>query len=297
VQEGDVVLAVGPSTEVLEEVRKRLGESATGRMTDDRHDLDFLSVLVARPAVVGRTLGDLAPPDGGEYSVLRVRRGDTNLVGRPDLVLEYGDRLGLLANRAHFPELRRFFGDSIRGTAEFSYISVGIGMAAGFLIGAIPLPVPVVGTLALGVMGVLMVGLVLGRRRRIGHMSWTIPTSANLVLRNLGLTLFLTQVGMASGPRFAAAAAQSGLLFVGLGTMILTALVLPVFFFGLYVFKMPFDQVAGILAGVTGNPAILAYTNKLTPGDRAGVAFAMIFPGMTILQVFVVDVIAACFGR
>ena len=72
---------------------------------------------------------------------------------RPDLVLEFGDRVGLLANRGDFPAMRKFFGDSIKGTAEFSYISIGIGMALGFLLGAIQIPLPGIGKISLGAVG------------------------------------------------------------------------------------------------------------------------------------------------
>ena len=218
------------------------------------------------------------------------------MLARPDLVLEFGDRVGLLTNRANFPAVRKFFGDSIKGTAEFSYISIGLGMALGFLVGAIHVPVPGVGKLAIGLAGVLVVALVLGKLRRTGGMNWTIPLSANLVLRNLGLTLFLAQVGMASGPKFAATVAETGFLFLGYGAVILIALVLPILVLGLYVFRMPYDQVAGIVAGACGNPAILAYSNKLAPTDRPDIAFAMIFPGMTIVKILFVDIVPAFFS-
>ena len=235
-------------------------------------------------------------PKASEYLVMHVRRGDADLLGQPDLVLEFGDRVGLLTNRANFPAMRRFFGDSIKGTAEFSYISIGIGMALGFLVGAIHVPVPGVGKLTIGLAGVLVVALVLGKLRRTGGMNWTIPISANLVLRNLGLTLFLAQVGMSSGPKFAATVAETGFLFLAFGAVILFALVLPILVLGLYVFRMPFDQVAGIVAGACGNPAILAYSNKLTPTDRPDIAYAMIFPGMTIVKILFVDIVPAFFG-
>ena len=138
--ENDVLLVVAPTRAVLDEVRKRLGEAAPGRLTQDRRDLDYLRVFASRPAVVGRTLGDLALPGDKASVVIQVRRGDADLLPRPDLVLEFGDRVGLLANRADFPALRKFFGDSIKGTAEFSYISIGLGMALGFLLGAISDP-------------------------------------------------------------------------------------------------------------------------------------------------------------
>ena len=208
-----------------------------------------------------------------------MRRGDTDILPRPDLVLEFGDRVGLLAHRDDFPALRKFFGDSIKGTAEFSYISIGLGMALGFLVGAIQFPLPGIGKLAVGLSGVLIVALILGNLRRTGGMNWTIPLSANLVLRNLGLTLFLAQVGMSSGPKFAATVTETGLLMLGLGAIVLVALVLPILILGLFVYRMPYDEVAGIVAGACGNPAILAYANKLAPTDRPDIGYAMIFPG------------------
>ena len=114
----------------------------------------------------------------------------------------------------------------------------------------------------MGLAGVLIMALILGKLRGTGGMNWTIPPSANLLIRNLGLTLFLAQVGMASGPKFAATV--TGLVMLGLGAIVLVALVLPILTLGLLFFRMPFDEVAGIVAGACGNPAILAYANKLT---------------------------------
>ena len=295
VAENDIVLVVGPTKEVLEQARKSLGEAAPGTVVKDRSDLDYLRVFASKASVVGRAIGDLDLPGKKGVVIAQVRRGDTNILPRPDLVLEFGDRVGLLAHRDDFAALGKYFGDSIKGTAEFSYISIGLGMALGFLLGAIQLPLPMIGKLSIGLSGVLIVALVLGMRRRTGGMNWTIPLSANLVLRNLGLTLFLAQVGMSSGPKFAATVTQSGLLMLGLGALVLVALVLPIMVLGLWVYKMPFDEVAGIVAGACGNPAILAYANKLTPTERPDIGYAMIFPGMTIAKILFVDIVPAFF--
>jgi putative transport protein len=291
--ENDVLLTVGPSRAVLDHASKGLGEPAHGRLFKDRSDLDYLRVFASRPTVVGRALGDLDFPGEKGATVLHVRRGDTDLQSRPDLVLEFGDRIGVLANRGDFAVLRKFFGDSIKGTAEFSYISIGVGMALGFLLGSIPIPLPGVGKIALGLSGVLIVALILGKQRRTGGMNWTIPLSANLVLRNLGLTLFLAQVGMSSGPKFAATVTETGFLMLGLGAAVLVALVLPILILGLFVFRMTYDEVAGIVAGACGNPAILAYSNKLAPTDRPDVGYATIFPGMTIVKILFAVIAAA----
>jgi putative transport protein len=293
--ENDVVLVVAPERLALEETRKLLGDAAPGRLLKDRSDLDYLRVFASRATIVGRPLSDLKLPSENASIVAQIRRGDADMMPSADLVLEYGDRVGLIANRRDFAALRKYFGDSIKGTAEFSYISIGLGMALGFLLGAVQVPLPGVGKLALGLSGVLIFALILGKLRRTAGLCWTLPLSANLVIRNLGLTLFLAQVGMASGPKFAATVTDTGLMMLGLGAIVLLALVLPILILGLLVYRMPFDEVAGIVAGATGNPAILAFANKLAPTERPDIGYAMIFPGMTIAKILFVDIIPAMF--
>jgi putative transport protein len=293
--ENDVVLAVASTKEALAQAGTLLGEAAPGHFVKDRTDLDYLRVFASRPALFGKTVGELNLPGEKAAVVIQIRRGDADIEPRPDLVIESGDRVGVLAHRDDFAAMRKFFGDSIKTTAEFSYISIGIGMALGFLIGAIQLPLPGIGKISVGLSGVLIMALVLGRLRRTRGMSWTIPLSANLVIRNLGLTLFLAQVGMASGPKFAATVTETGFMMLGLGAIVLVALVLPILILGLFVFRLPYDEVAGIVAGACGNPAILAYSNKLTPTDRPDIGYAMIFPGMTIVKILFVDIVPAFF--
>jgi len=295
IAENDVVLAVAPTKEALARAGTLLGETASGRFVKDRKDLDYLRVFASRPALIGKTIGELSLPGEKASVVIQVRRGDADIQPRPDLVVESGDRIGVLAHRDDFPAMRKFFGDSIKTTAEFSYISIGVGMALGFLIGAIQIPLPGIGKISVGLSGVLIMALVLGRVRRTRGMSWTIPLSANLVIRNLGLTLFLAQVGMASGPKFAATVTETGFMMLGLGAVVLVALVVPILILGLFVFRLPYDEVAGIVAGACGNPAILAYSNKLTPTDRPDIGYAMIFPGMTIVKILFVDIVPAFF--
>ena len=294
VAENDVVLVVGPEQGGARRgcQAARRGGARPHRQGSQRSRLPARVRLPRRPWSAGRSA--ISSCRATRPSVIaQVRRGDADIPPRPDLVLEFGDRVGLLAHRADFPAMRKFFGDSIKGTAEFSYISIGLGMALGFLVGAIQFPLPGIGKLAVGLSGVLIVALILGNLRRTGGMNWTIPLSANLVLRNLGLTLFLAQVGMASGPKFAATVTETGLLMLGLGAIVLVALVLPILILGLFVYRMPYDEVAGIVAGACGNPAILAYANKLAPTDRPDIGYAMIFPGMTIVKILFVDIVPA----
>jgi putative transport protein len=293
IAENDVLLAVAPDKFALDRTCEILGPAAHGRLVKDRRHIDYVRVFASRPAVVGRAIGDLDLPGEKGSVVLHVRRGDTDLLALSDLVLEFGDRIGLLANRGDFPALRKYFGDSIKGTAEFSYISVGLGMALGLLVGIIQIPIPGIGKIAVGLAGVLIVALILGNLRRTVGLNWTIPPSANLVLRNLGLTIFLAQVGMASGPKFASTITQTGFQMLGLGALVVIALVLPIVILGLWVYRLPYDEVAGIISGACGNPAILAFSTRLAPTDKPDLGFATIFPGMTIAKILFANIAAA----
>jgi putative transport protein len=296
IAENDVVLAVAPSRQLLERAGEILGEPAPGQLIEDRADLDLLRMFVSRSGLEGKRLAELSLPGSRASLVVDVQRGDSHILARPDLMLEAGDRVSVLAQRDDFAALRQYFGDSIRGTAELSYISIGVGMALGLLLGALQIPMPGIGKLSLGLAGVLIVALVLGKLRRTGRRSWTLPLAANLVLRNLGLTIFLAQVGMASGPKFAATITQTGFAMLGLGALVLLALAVPILILGVFVFRMPFDEIAGIVAGACGNPAILAYSNAISHTERPDVGYAMIFPSMTIVKILFVDIVPAFFA-
>ena len=160
-----------------------------------------------------------------------------------------------------------------------------------------PIPIPGVGRLTLGFAGVLIVALTLGRLRRTAGLTWTIPLSANLVLRNLGLTLFLAQVGLASGERFVSTVRETGPTLLLLGALICLVLVVPAMVAGRMLFRLPADDVLGVVGGVTGNPAIMAYAGSAAGTERPDVVYATVFPSMTILKIVFVQVAAALLAR
>ncbi len=296
IEEEDVLGIVADDKNSLEQALKTLGEASSGRIAKDRKDVDYVRVFASKPTVVGSRLADLRVPEGADFSVLHVRRGDADLLPAPDLILEYGDRVGIILNRVNLPALRKYFGDSIKGTTEFSYVSIGIGMVLGVILGLISFPVPGLGSLKLGLAGgPLLVSLILGKLGRTGRMVWTMPVSANLTLRNFGLTIFLAQVGMTSGEKFVTTVQQTGFLFLGVGAAILLGIVLTTLVCG-YFMRIPFDDLLGITAGVTGNPAIAAFAAKQVPTDRPDIGYAIIFPGATIIKIIIVQLVIA-FGR
>lgn len=296
-QADDVLLATGTDSAALENAAVLIGELQPGRMTSHREDLDYARVFASSKSVVGLALGDIRFPEGTICSIAHVRRGDTDLLPNPELILEVGDRVGLLVNRAHTKDIRKFFGDSIKGTAELSFISIGIGAAVGLLLGLIKLPIPGVGQLSLGLAALLLLALYLGKVRRSGPFVWTMPLSANLVLRNFGLTIFLAQVGISSGPKFFATVGGAGITFLFYGVAILLVLVLITTALCLWVFRLPFDAAIGVICGATGNPGILAFANRIVPTDRPDLGYAMIFPSMTAAKIIFVQVAAALLSK
>ncbi len=293
-EQNDVVALAGESAKGLEKARLLIGESARGQITADREALDYFRLFVSRSAVVGASLAELAIPGVPEFSVIHVRRGDADLLPRAELVLEFGDRVGVITRREHYQTVRKHFGDSIKGTTEFSYVALGVGMALGVLLGILPIPIPGLGTLQLGVAGgPLVVGLILGRLGRTGDWVWTMPVSANIILRNLGLTLFLAQVGMTSGPKFLETVQQTGALFLGLGAAVVLAAVLFHLFVGNFVFKFRLDDLLGTTCGVAANPAHAVFASKLVTNDRTEIAYAITFPTGTIMKILLLQTMLA----
>jgi putative transport protein len=293
---GDGVLLYG-EPDALEKARLGLGRIDPGRLGRDRGALDLARVFVSRPAVVGTPLGQCAFPDGIVARIGEVRRGDALLFPAADLVLEYGDSVAVIAPREAIPRLRKHFGDSLKSTAEFSYVSIGLGMSLGVLLGLIKIPVPGIGAFSLGVAGgPLIISLILGKLGRTGSVSWHIPLPANLTLRNFGLTLFLAAVGLGAGAPFAHTVASTGFTFLGVAAAILLGAVLSVMLLGHYLFGMSTDDLFGLTSGTTGNPAIVVYANRVLQSDRIDVAFATIYPSMTIMKIICVQVAIGFLG-
>jgi putative transport protein len=294
--EGDGLLLFG-HPDALERARLALGRVDPGRLARDRGALDVVRLFVSRPEVSGTTVDGLRFPEGIVAKIAEVRRGDAVLFPDPGLVLEYGDRVGVIAPREATPGLRKYFGDSLKSTAEFSYVSVGLGMSLGVLLGLIRVPIPGVGSCSLGLAGgPLLVSLLLGRLGRTGPLSWHIPLAANLTLRNFGLTLFLAAVGLGAGAPFVATVSQTGLTFLAIGAAIVLGAIVSVLLLGHYLFKMSSDDLFGVASGTTGNPAILVYANRALPSERIDVAFATIFPSMTILKIICAQIAIGVLG-
>jgi putative transport protein len=287
---GDGVLVVAEEESAVPEAAAKLGRLEPGRIVKDRSSLDYIRVFVGKANVVGVPLAQLPMPSGFPTHLLHVRRYDMDIVPTPDLMLEFGDRVGVLMPPDRKEEVRRHFGDTVKAAAEFSYVSLGIGMVLGLLLGLIPIPGVGVVTLGIGG-GPLIVALVLGKLRRTGPMLWTMPLPANIVLRNFGLAMFLASVGINAGQPFVRTVSETGFTMLFIGVAVLLTTVIIVLLIGYYLMKIPFDDLVGVASGATGNPAILVYSTRMAPTDRPDIGYAMIFPSMTIVKVIAVQIV------
>jgi putative transport protein len=289
---GDALLIAAEREPAIAEAATALGHLEPGRIGKDRSDLSYQRYFVSKDSLTGIPLATLPMPAGIPIQVLHVRRYDVDIVPAPDLMLEIGDRIGVLVPPEHIVASRTFFGDTVKAAADFSYVSVGFGMVLGVLLGLIPIPIPGVGTVSLGIGGgPLIVALIVGRLRRTGPISWVMPLPANIVLRNFGLTLFLAAVGINSGQAFVTTVAQSGPLMLLIGAAVVLTTVAIVLLVGHFVLRIPFDDLLGVASGATGNPAIVVYATRMAPTDRPDIAYAMIFPSATIVKVIAVQIV------
>jgi putative transport protein len=288
---GDGLLIVAERQEAIGETAAVLGRLDPNRLGKDRSDLSYQRFFVSKQALTGVPLAELPMPPGVPLHVIHIRRYDVDIVPAPDLMLEMGDRIGVLVPVDQIQTARAFFGDTVKAAAEFSYISVGLGMVLGVLLGLVPIPIPGVGTVNLGIGGgPLIVALIVGRLRRTGPITWVMPLPANIVLRNFGLTLFLATVGINSGQAFLVTVVQTGPILLLVGAVVVMTTILIILAVGHFLLKIPYDDLLGVASGATGNPAILVYAARMAPTERTNIAYAMIFPSATIVKVVGVQI-------
>jgi putative transport protein len=291
---GDVVTVVGTPDD-LEKVAGYLGEVSDERLDLDRRQLDYRRIFVSNPKVAGHRLSDLNLPQQFGALVTRVRRGDVEFVPRGETVLELGDRVRVLTQREAMPAVSAFLGDSYRALSEIDLLSFGLGLALGLLIGVVPIPLPGGLTFNLGLAGgPLLVALVLGALQRTGPLVWSLPYSANLTLRQLGLVLFLAAVGTRAGYAFFTTITQGlGLAIFVAGALVTTLTAWVTLWVGYRVLKIPMGQLAGMLAGLQTQPAVLGFALESSGNDLPNVGYATVYPIATIGKIVLAQLLLA----
>ena len=283
---GDLISIIGPP-DAVDRVVRDLGEPTGMHLEMDRSEYDFRRVFVSNPEIAGRKLRELELPRRHGAVVTRVRRGDIDLLADGDTVLELGDRVRVVARREDIPGLSRLFGDSYKALSELDLLTFGLGLTLGVLLGLIPIPLPGGLTFSLGMAGgPLLVGLVLGALRRTGPLVWTLPYSANLTLRQMGLILLLAGIGIRSGYTFVTTFGASGGVSIFLaGALITTVTGLLMLLIGYKVLGIPYNLLLGMLAGMQTQPAVLGFATEQTENEIPNLGYALVFPIATVTKI------------
>jgi putative transport protein len=212
-------------------------------------------------------------------------------------VLLPGDHVRVVAPHEKMEPLARFFGDSYRAISEIDILTFSLGLAMGLLLGMIPIPMPGGVTLRLGIAGgPLIVALLVGALGRTGPLVWTIPYSANLSLRQMGLIFFLAGIGTRSGYAFASTLTEgSGWVVFAAGAGVTCLTTLFTLWLGHRVLKIPMGLLLGITAGLQTQPAVLGFSLEQTNNDLPNVGYATVYPIAMIVKILLAQVLLILF--
>ena len=288
---GDSIVAVGTS-EALEQARILFGETASTHLPLDNTGMDFRRIFVSNPAVVGKRVHELDLERNFGATITRLRRGDIDFVPVPGTVLELGDRIRVVTREENIERVTRYFGDSMKAISETDFLSISFGIVLGVIVGMIPLPLPNGMVFRLGFAGgPLVVALILGRLERTGPIVWSLPFSANLVIRQIGLVFFLAGVGTKAGYGFGMTFQSGGWALIAAGAAITSCVAVLTVILGYKYLKLPMSAVLGMTAGVHTQMACLAYANQQTQNEQPNVWYATTYPASMITKIILAQLI------
>lgn len=255
-------------------------------------------IVLTKTGLNGKRLGSLRLRDTYGVNVSRVIRGDIKLLATDDLVLQYGDRLTLVGKPDAINNAENFLGNSVKTLNEPNIGSIFLGMVLGLALGSIPISLPgMQSPIHLGIAGgPIIMGIIVGSLGpRLHFISYT-TRSASLMLRKLGLALYLACLGLDAGKGFLDTVIRpEGLLWIGAG-FVLT--VLPVVIIGLIALKtgkFDFGTICGIMCGSMANPMALSYANDSIKGDQASISYATVYPLGMFVRVIIAQILVMFF--
>jgi putative transport protein len=288
---GDQVALVADEEEI-ERITLLIGQNMPFRLSSDRSEYDTRRIFVSNPDIAGERLSTLNLNERFAAIITRVRRGDIDLLANSKLVLELGDRVRFVARRQDIPKISKLFGDSYDALNRINLLSFGLGMALGLLLGMITFQLPGDASFKLGFAGgPIIVALILGALRRTGPIVWTLPYSANLTLRQIGLILLLAGVGVNSGHTFVDTVAQGGggVIFLA-GTIISFITAIATLFIGYKLLKIPFSFLTGMVAS---QPAVLDFALEKAGNKLPNIGFTLMLPVSLITKIVYVQFLFA----
>lgn len=255
-------------------------------------------VVLSRPMLNGKTLGSLQLRHTHRVNVSRVSRGDLTLLALPNLRLQYGDRLHIVGEPKAVADVEALFGNSVESLNEPNLAAIFIGIIMGLALGAIPIHLPGMSIpVKLGIAGgPIIVGILVGAFGPRFHLITYTTRSASLMLRKLGLSLYLACLGLDSGVHFFETVMRpEGLVWIGVGFLLTIVPVLLVGFILLRLKRYDYGTICGILCGSMANPMALAYANDTISGDTPSVSYATVYPLGMFLRVILIQIMLMFF--
>ena len=256
--------------------------------------LESRILVLTRGELNGKRLGDLHLRNSYNVNVSRVLRGYLKLLATHDLRLQYGDRITVVGQHEDINHVESYFGNSIRVLNEPNIGSIFIGIIVGLAIGIIPIQLPgMESSVRLGIAGgPIIMGIIVGALGPKLKLNSYTTVSASLMLRKLGLSLYLACLGLDAGKHFFSTVVQpQGLIWVGVGFLVTVVPLLVVGLIALRLRKFDFGTLCGILCGSMANPMALGYANDTIQGDSPSISYASVYPLGMFLRVIIAQVL------
>ena len=303
-QENDILLVI-TKPEEADELCFIFGEKEQKDWNSENIDWNKIDseltsqrILVTRSEINGKKLSSLRLRNNYGINISRVYRSGVQLLATPDLVLQLGDRLTVVGEAADIKRVESILGNAVQSLNEPNLVSVFIGMVLGLIVGSIPLSVPGISLpVKLGLAGgPIIVGILIGTFGPRMHMVTYTTRSANMMLRAIGLNLYLACLGLDAGAHFFETVVRpEGLLWIILGLLITFVPVVLTGILALRVMKLDFGSISGLLCGSMANPMALNYANDTIEGDNPSVAYATVYPVCMFLRVIIIQLVVMFF--
>jgi AspT/YidE/YbjL antiporter-like protein len=260
--------------------------------------LESRTLVVSRPHLNGKRLGSLRLRNSYGINISRVTRNGLKLLATPDLVLQLGDRLTVVGEEKAIDNVEKLLGNAVKTLKDPNLAAIFIGIVLGLVLGSIPISVPGISQpVKLGLAGgPIVVGLLIGSFGPRFHLVTYTTRSANLMLRGIGLSLYLACLGLDAGAHFFETVVRpEGAMWIGLGFAITFIPVVIVALVALRLTRMDFGSTCGMLCGAMANPMALNYANDTLPGDNPAVSYATVYPLAMFSRVIIAQLILMLF--
>ncbi|EIV9424142.1 putative transporter [Escherichia coli] len=298
IQLGDLLHLVGQPAD-LHNAQLVIGQEVDTSLSTKGTDLRVERVVVTNENVLGKRIRDLHFKERYDVVISRLNRAGVELVASCDISLQFGDILNLVGRPSAIDAVANVLGNAQQKLQQVQMLPVFIGIGLGVLLGSIPVFVPgFPAALKLGLAGgPLIMALILGRIGSIGKLYWFMPPSANLALRELGIVLFLSVVGLKSGGDFVNTLVNGeGLSWIGYGALITAVPLITVGILARMLAKMNYLTMCGMLAGSMTDPPALAFANNLHPtSGAAALSYATVYPLVMFLRIITPQLLAVLF--